>query len=380
MLGCKGAAQLGSPEKSSPRDGWVVLQPAWRLTGAGAGAAPSPPAPTTQASVARGLGRLGSGDPGHLMAPAADAPAGQNSAAPGMRGNTHERGISLQPSWRLTAGASRLDAAADRSRRSGQSSGAPSKLQLPQWAQQALQAASQQSPHAGARTGSPPGRHESGSQGGGAQAAQLEWRAQQSPGKRRAGEQERWRSQGVRSSSSGGGQDGAEPQLAWRAQGLAGERTGAPRWDSGLTWAQARQGSSPGSSSRSGGDSGGSHAAHDGRGPAAGGQWQWQQHLHWQQQQHPHMQQQQQQPQQQDRPQQLGGRANGRLPFVPIKNWRSCWEVAEGMAALPQQRLDQKLLSAALQHMATVSWNSPFLLLVSIRSCLYAAMRMCYKL
>jgi hypothetical protein len=40
--------------------------------------------------------------------------------------------------------------------------------------------------------------------------------------------------------------------------------------------------------------------------------------------------------------------------WVPIKEWRSCREVAANMEALPPERLDQRLLSGALQHMAMV--------------------------
>jgi hypothetical protein len=62
----------------------------------------------------------------------------------------------------------------------------------------------------------------------------------------------------------------------------------------------------------------------------------------------------------------------GRTSFVPIKSWRTCWEVADGMAGLPPGRLDQKLLSAALQHMATVSGSGHR---ASIKYCLNVGMR-----
>jgi hypothetical protein len=45
--------------------------------------------------------------------------------------------------------------------------------------------------------------------------------------------------------------------------------------------------------------------------------------------------------------------------WVPIKEWRSCREVAENMEALPRARLDQRLLSGALQHMCSLGERAP---------------------
>ena len=46
-------------------------------------------------------------------------------------------------------------------------------------------------------------------------------------------------------------------------------------------------------------------------------------------------------------------------PWVPVKDWRTCEEISVNMLALPPGRLDQKLLSATLQHMVTVSSRWP---------------------
>lgn len=64
----------------------------------------------------------------------------------------------------------------------------------------------------------------------------------------------------------------------------------------------------------------------------------------------------------QEQPRQAGHRAahrprlhTGAPHYVPVKEWRSCEEVASNMEALPGSRLDQRLLSAAMQQMVTVS-------------------------